>query len=478
MKPSLMTSIRILIILILITTNHACKKEDPPKLPEVSTIPVTNITATTASGGGNIITDGGAEITEKGVCWSLTANPTTSNSKTSGGTGPGQFVSNIAGLAAGTTYYVRAFATNSVGTDYGSDVSFSTLGQAPATIIQPATNLSVTGATLNGTVNANHLSTTVTFEYGTTISYGSTSIATQSPVTGNSIINVSVSISGLSPGTICHYRIKAVNSIGTVYSSDIQFVTLGQVPTVYTIASSNITSTGAKLNGTVNANYLSTDVTFEYGTTTNYGNTITAIQSPVTGNSSTVVNSIISGLTIGLTYHYRVKANNVIGSSFGIDMTFTTAYSIGENVNGGLVFYIDNTGKHGLVCAPTDQGTVSDWGCWGTTINGADGTIVGTGNQNTTDIITGCTEDGIAAKICYDLDLNGYTDWFLPSKDELGLMYTNLKTNGFGDFTGHFYWSSSEGPNNDAWAQIFSSGDQARLAKNSLDHLVRAVRIF
>jgi hypothetical protein len=297
-------------------------------------------------------------------------------------------------------------------------------------------------------------------------------------VAGNSITNVSANISGLSPGTVYHYRIKAANSLGTNYSSDIQFSTLGMAPTAYTISSSDIMSTSAKLNGTVNAHYVSTDVIFEYGTTSNYGSFITALQNPVTGNESTEVNSRISGLTVGTIYHYRVKAINQLGTSYGSDMTFTTAYSIGENANGGLVFYIDNSGKHGLVCAPSEQGTVEEWGCWGTEITGADGTVVGTGNQNTIDIINGCTSEGTAAKICYDLILNGYSDWFLPSKDELGLMYTNLKVNGFGDFTGQFYWSSTEGPDNDAWAQIFNSGMQARLGKNSLDHHVRAVRIF
>jgi len=97
-----------------------------PTIPTVTTTAISSITATTASSGGNVTSDGGASITAKGVCWSTAANPTTSDSHTSDGTGTGSFTSSITGLGPGTTYHVRAYATNSVGTGYGSDVSFKT----------------------------------------------------------------------------------------------------------------------------------------------------------------------------------------------------------------------------------------------------------------------------------------------------------------------------------------------------------------
>ncbi len=75
---------------------------------------------------------------------------------------------------------------------------------------------------------------------------------------------------------------------------------------------------------------------------------------------------------------------------------------------------------------------------------GAAGRAVGTGYQNTTDIVLGCPEEGIAARLCYDLEMNGYSDWFLPSIDELLLMYTNLHSKGSGSFDDHFYWSSTQ----------------------------------
>ena len=207
---------------------HSCQKDSPAPTPVLSTITTTTISAitqTTAVSGGNITSDGGASVTARGVCWSTTANPSTSDSKTTDGTGTGQFVSSLSGLTPGTTYHIRAYATNSVGTAYGADIIISTSGQAPSCITQPASKVLANGAILNGIINAYGLSTTVTFEYGTTTSYGSTVTATQSPVTGNTDTNVSAEITGLTSGTTYLYRIKAVNSLGTTYGSDVTFIT-------------------------------------------------------------------------------------------------------------------------------------------------------------------------------------------------------------------------------------------------------------
>lgn len=318
---------RVLVLLIFIFElffTSGCKKEDPAQLPIVSTTPATNITVSTATSGGTITDDGGATVTANGVCWSTNTNPSVNDSKTVDGGSIGQFVSNISGLAGGTTYHIRAYATNSVGTAYGADMSFVTLGQSPVGLTQPAINLSATGATLNGTVNPNYLSTTVTFEYGTSTNYGQVATASLSPITGNSITNVSVALTGLTAGSTYHFRIKTVNSLGTTYGEDMTFTTSGSAPNSVTQAACCLSTTNATLNGVVNANYLTTAVTFEYGITTAYGNSIAAHQSPLTGNTNTNVSSALSGLEPGTTYHFRVRAENSLGTTYGSDMTFST----------------------------------------------------------------------------------------------------------------------------------------------------------
>ena len=162
-----------------------------------------------------------------------------------------------------------------------------------------------------------------------------------------------------------------------------------------------------------------------------------------------------------------------------------TPLAIGDSYQGGIIFYLDGSGG-GLIAAPTDQSSAADWGCYGTIIIGADGTAIGTGAQNTIDIedeITGCFPTGHAADICANLELSGYTDWFLPSLDELNLMYQNIGQGNamglgnVGGFANDFYWSSTEYDLNNAWVQDFGSGNQYGNGKYANDY-VRAVRAF
>ena len=99
---------------------------EPPIMPTVETSPVTGVGLTTAESGGNVTDDGGAPVTERGVCWSTSPNPVSSGSHITGGTGTGAFMGSVSGLVEGTVYYLRAYATNVAGTSYGSEISFST----------------------------------------------------------------------------------------------------------------------------------------------------------------------------------------------------------------------------------------------------------------------------------------------------------------------------------------------------------------
>jgi hypothetical protein len=101
----------------------SCKKD--PVIPTLTTTDATNITVNSATSGGVITKDGGKAVTAYGVCWSTSSNPTTSDSHTTDGKGAASFTSNITGLTPNTLYYVRAYATNSVGTAYGNEISFT-----------------------------------------------------------------------------------------------------------------------------------------------------------------------------------------------------------------------------------------------------------------------------------------------------------------------------------------------------------------
>ncbi len=185
-----------------------------------------------------------------------------------------------------------------------------------------------------------------------------------------------------------------------------------------------------------------------------------------------------------LIFNATTKRPNYYNGSVWMHFDGTAAepLSIGDYYQGGVVFYLDGSGG-GIVCAVNDQSAAAEWGCHATEI-GAYGTAIGTGAQNTIDIEAGCTTPGIAAEICADLSLNGYTDWFLPSKGELNEMYINKATidatalaNGGTAFVSAYYYCSSELNLYYSWIQYLGNGIQSTTTKSST-YRVRAVRDF
>jgi hypothetical protein len=235
---------------------------------------------------------------------------------------------NISGLSASRIYHFRIVTTNSGGTRFGSDRTFTTLSPtgAPVVTTSPAINVASFSATPNGSLDPHGLTTSVHFQYGTTTSYGLTTAAQSQ--TGDTYRNVSANIGGLSANTIYHVRIVATNSGGTRYGSDSTFTTLSATgpPVVTTNSATNVASFSAALHGSLDPHGLTTSVHFQYGTTTSYGHT-TAAQSQ-TGNTYRTVSANISGLSASTVYHFRIVATNSSGTRYGSDSTFTTHHGL------------------------------------------------------------------------------------------------------------------------------------------------------
>jgi hypothetical protein len=197
----------------------------------------------------------------------------------------------------------------------------------PVAVTGTASSITANGATLNGTVNDNGADTTVSFEYGLTTGYGS-SVSGGTVAAGSGNTPVSVAITGLACNSTYHFRVDALNSAGPVSGSDQTFTTAGCVPTTtpaaVTGSASAITATGATLNGTVIDHNGNTTVTFEYGLTAAYGNSVSGGM-VTSGSGNTPVEAAINGLTCNTSYHFRVDAVNSAGSANGSDQTFTTA---------------------------------------------------------------------------------------------------------------------------------------------------------
>ena len=226
MRNFFRTSLFVVVCSGLIPIFNSCKKEE--KIPIVITGSITNIRDKTATCEGTIISEGSGAIIEKGICWcsvSELRNPTTEDRRTIETGSEDTFLSNLFALDPNDAYYVRAYAINRAGTGYGLVYPFATIGLPPAATINAATNVSATAAILNGTINPS-TSFEISFEYGTSSNYGSTITAVQKHVTGDTFTYLSAEITNLTSGTIYHFRIKTVNSIGTSYSDDMTFTTL------------------------------------------------------------------------------------------------------------------------------------------------------------------------------------------------------------------------------------------------------------
>lgn len=258
-----------------------------------------------------------------------------------------------------------------------------------------------------------------------------------------------------------------------------------EAPVVISQSVTDIYSVGATLKATLKGNDLLTTVEFEYGTSLSYGNTVSSVHDPIYKTEAKVKANIAS-LTKGTTYHFRAKAINSVGTAYGNDMVFTTKLVEGEAYGGGFIIYLDDSGEHGLIAAEIDQSAGIIWNngpyCIKTNVTALK---VGSGQANTTRIVTILGLGNYPAKICDDLVLNGFTDWFLPSLEEFDCIWKNLSASDLKyNLKGQFYWTSSEAIMTEStescyvWVQNINTGEQRTWGKDNNEPYVRAVRAF
>ena len=293
-------------------------------LPSIYTSNVTDISYTSASISGNVTDDGNAEVTERGIVYSKTQNPTTSNTKKRNGSGTGSFTCNLTDLQDGVTYYVRAYATNLKGTAYGEEKSFTTKTiNLPTVSTTNTSNISYTSATISGNVSKDG-GANVT-ERGIVYS------TSKGPTTSNSKVkngsgtgSFSCDLSNLQDGVTYYVRSYATNMKGTAYGEEKSFTTKTiTLPTVSTSAANDISSTSAAVGGNVSndggANVI------ERGVVYSTSKEPTTSNNKVKNGSGTGSFSCnLSNLQDGVTYYVRAYAMNKKGVAYGEEKSFTT----------------------------------------------------------------------------------------------------------------------------------------------------------
>ncbi len=340
---------------------------------------VINITATTATSGGSIIDDRGYAINARGVCWSTSTNPTINDSRTKDGTGTGSFKSTLTGLTKDTKYYVRAYATNKVGTIYGEQKTFTTRDGISQLSTSSATNITATTATSGGSIS---------FDGGSAITARGICWGTNANPTiddsktkdGNGIGSFTSILTGLTVNTSYYVRAYATNSLGTTYGAQKTFVTKNGIPKLSTKNVTYITATSATCGG-----YISDDggypVTVRGVCWSTSANPTINDSKTEDGNGTGNYTANLTGLTPNTTYFVRAYATNSMITSYGAEKSFTT--------NDGLpVLTTDNVIEITNISA-TSGGNISSDGGFAITVRGICWSI------NTTPTINDSkTEDG------------------------------------------------------------------------------------
>jgi len=350
--------------------------------------------------GGEITSDGGEPITLKGICWSTSTNPTTSDSHTTNGSGTDTFTAMVSGLLPNTLYYVRAYAINKIGTAYGIERTFQTNGIPTLTATTPVTKIIATTATSGGVITDDGRSPILTRGICWS-TYSNPTIALTTKTVDNSssaIGSFTADMKGLTPATTYYVRSYATNAVGTGYGSQVQFTTLAvQLPTLTTIHPFNVDSVTATSGGEIfdNGGMPITAKGICWSTTSNPTIALTTrITYPTAGD--TTYTSIFAGLSPGTKYYVRAFAINSKGTGYG-NLDSLTTQAIHATVSNVVISNITKSTANGSASVITDGGApVTVRGlCWNMTGNPtiADDTLnVGSGLGSFADTLKNLVE--------------------------------------------------------------------------------------
>ena len=368
--------------------------------PTIITLEASGISSITAQSGGDITSDGGSSITKRGIIWSSVSDPLDdlSHIVTNDGSGVGLYPSTLDGLLGLTTYYVRAYAVNAAGTSYGNLVQFTTTVPVPPVLNPILTMTGITGSSANGTALILNNGGALVTERG--ICYSTDDInytyITSSTVTPTDIGTFLTNLTGLSQGTTYYVKGYAKNTAGTGYTSETSFKTASYV-SIVTLKPVITGSFTARSGGDISSTGYST-ITARGICWSMDRNPTTALTSKtsdaVTGDGTGTYNSILAGLTPGVTYYVRAYAVNVAGTAYGnLDSIAMPDYAKVHTIDASTLYLTTATCGGNVV---SDGGSpVTDRGiCWDTSVNPTianSTTMEGDGLGMFTSILTGLT---------------------------------------------------------------------------------------